>query len=355
LEPILLDRVILFMLIRTSESEVPCGDQGGADHPPFEPHPWLRGGHAQTIAGRYWPIPRAGLQATAHEVDLADGDRLVVLDSIPPGWESSRPSAVLVHGLAGCADAPYMVRLGARLVHLGIRVVRVNLRGAGSGFGLARGIYHAGRSDDLRAVLAWLRRRAGRSPIALAGFSLGANLVLKLAAEAAADPADGLDCVLAANPPIDLAACTLQMQRPENRFYDWNFVRWLRAMVRRLHRRFPELGPADLEGVKTLYDFDDRYTAPRNGFASADDYYERCSVVTALARIAIPGLIVCAMDDPFIPPAPLGRVARPSNLAMELLRHGGHLGYLSRRPWQGDRRWLEMRLTAWLNSRWAPR
>src|SRR5438105_12860614 len=100
-------------------------DPDGAGVPVFEPHPWLRGGHVQTIAGQYWPIPRARLAATAHPVELEDGDRLVVLDSVPPGWEGPRPLAVLVHGLAGCAEARYMVRLGLRLVRLGIRVVRV--------------------------------------------------------------------------------------------------------------------------------------------------------------------------------------------------------------------------------------
>ena len=137
-----------------------------------------------------------------------------VLESVPPGWRSPQPTAVLVHGLAGCADAPYMVRLGVRLVQLGIRVVRVNLRNSGIGFGLAKGVYHAGRSDDLREVLAWLKDRDGLSPVALVGFSLGANLVLKLAAEAADDPAgaEALDCVLAANPPIDLTACSHRMK-----------------------------------------------------------------------------------------------------------------------------------------------
>ena len=326
----------------------------GAGPPAFEPHPWLRSGHAQTIVGRYWALSRARLEATAHEVVLPDGDRLVVLESVPPVAATAGPAAVLVHGLAGCAEAPYMVRLGVRLVRLGFRVVRVNLRGAGAGFGLARGIYHAGRSEDLRAVIGWLNRRAGSSPIALVGFSLGANLVLKLAAEAAAEPAPGLDCVLAANPPIDLAACARRMTRPENRLYDWNFVLWLRGMVRRLHRRFPELGPVDLGGVKTLYDFDDRYTSRRNGFTSADDYYERCSLLTALARIAIPGLIIHAQDDPFIPHEPFERAPRPANLSLELVRHGGHLGYISRQPWQGDRRWLDARLAAWMQSRWAP-
>jgi predicted alpha/beta-fold hydrolase len=124
-------------------------------------------------------------------------------------------------------------------------------------------------------------------------------------------------------------------------------------MIHRLHRRYPELGPPRLEGVKTVYEFDDRYTARRNGFASADDYYTRCSLLTALERIAVPGLIVHAMDDPFIPHEPFGQVVRPPNLALDLLRHGGHLGYLSRRPWQGDRRWLDARLDDWLGGHWG--
>jgi predicted alpha/beta-fold hydrolase len=341
------------MMVQPRATVIEPVGPGGVGPPTFEPHPCLRGGHAQTIAGRFWPAPRGGLPAACREIDLNDGDRLVMLDSVPPGWEDPRPSAVLVHGLAGCAEAPYLVRLALRLVRLGIRVVRVNLRGAGAGFGLARGIYHAGRSDDLRPVLAWLRAQASRSPIALVGFSLGANLVLKLAAEAAEGPVEGLDCVLAANPPLDLAACARHMARPENRLYDRSFVRWLRTTVRRLHRRFPELGPVDLDGVKTLYQFDDRYTARRNGFRSADDYYRRCSLLTALERITVPGLIVHAMDDPFIPPEPFEHIARPSNLALELVRHGGHLGYISRRPWQGDRRWLDARLSGWLAAHWA--
>jgi uncharacterized protein len=175
---------------------------------------------------------------------------------------------------------------------------------------------------------------------------------LKLAAESAEYPVEALDSVLAANPPIDLTSCAQQMLRPENRLYDWNFVRWLRATIVRLHRRFPELGPTHLEGVRTVYDFDDRYTAPRNGFGSADDYYRRCSLLTALARIQVPGLIVHAMDDPFVAYDPILRVERPPSLALDLLPHGGHLGYLSRKPWQGDHHWLDSRLATWLSARW---
>jgi len=321
--------------------------------PPFEPHPWLRNGHAQTIAGRYLPGPRVRLDATEHEIEADEGDRLVALESVPRGWRAGGPAAVLVHGLAGCARSPYVVRLAARLVRLGVRTVRMNLRGAGTGFGRARGTYHAGKTKDLRRVVEWLARRLPGASIALVGFSLGGNLVLKLAAEAATDPLEGLDSVLAANPPIDLAACSRQLRRPANRIYDRNFVRWLRADVARRHAAFPDLGPADLTQVSTLFDFDDLYVAPRHGFAGAADYYARSGAAPLIPRIAVPGLVVHAEDDPFVPADPFRHADFPTGLALELIPSGGHLGYLSRTPWEGDRRWLDSRLAAWLASRWG--
>jgi len=143
------------------------------------------------------------------------------------------------------------------------------------------------------------------------------------------------------------------MERPDNRIYDWNFVRWLRREVGRLHRVFPELGEADLGRVRSVYDFDHRYTAPRNGFASADDYYRRSSSLTLLPRILLPGLVIHAEDDPFVPAEAFRRARFPRSLPLELKRHGGHLGYVSRCRWQGDRRWLEARITAWLGARWG--
>jgi hypothetical protein len=229
----------------------------------------------------------------------------------------------------------------------------MNLRGAGSGFGLARGTYHSGRTGDLRAVVRWIASRVPGSPIAMLGFSLGGNLVLKLAAEAARDPLDGLDCVVAANPPLDLATCCRHLRRPENRPYDRNFVRLLRREVGRLHARFPELGRVNLDGAKSLYDFDNLYTAPRNGFRDADDYYARSSAGPLIDQVVVPGLVVHAADDPFIPAEPFHAVDFPPQVALELLPSGGHLGYLSRTRCQGDHRWLDARLTAWLSERWG--
>jgi predicted alpha/beta-fold hydrolase len=321
--------------------------------PAFEPPPWLRGAHAQTIAGRYLWNGDGRLASERHELALEDGDRLCVLESTLGRWSPGDPVAILVHGLASCASAPYVVRLSRRLLELGVGVVRMNLRNAGDGFGMARGIYHAGRSDDLRVVVAWSAGRAPGSPLGLIGFSLGGNLVLKLAAEAAESPVPGLDCVIAANPPIDLAASARTVGRPENRVYDWNFARWLRREVARLHRAFPELGEPDLDGVSSVYEFDDRYTAPRNGFSSADDYYERSSAAPLIPRIELPGLVIHSEDDPFVPADPFRRAWFPDPLRLELVRHGGHLGYVSRHRWLGDRRWLDARLAAWLAARWG--
>jgi predicted alpha/beta-fold hydrolase len=324
-------------------------------NPPFDPHPWFRGGHAQTIVGRYVGGRPPVVPALVEFVDLPDGDRLVVLDSTPPSWRAGDPAAVVLHGLASTAEAPYVVRVTRRLLDLGARVVRMNLRGAGAGFGLARGSYHAGKTEDVRAVVDRLADTAVGSPIAVVGFSLGANLALKLAAEASrlSYPGARLDCVVAANPPIDLSVSCQTMRLPSNRLYNRSFTRWLRAETRRLHARFPELGPTGIDRVRSVYEFDGLYTAPRNGFDDAEDYYRRNSAAPLVQEIATPGLVVHAADDPFIPAAAFDAARFPAHVRFELLPAGGHLGYIARRPWRGDRRWLETRLAAWLAERWG--
>jgi predicted alpha/beta-fold hydrolase len=321
--------------------------------PAFEPHPWVRGGHLQTIIGAVWNSRRVRIPSVYGEIAVDGGDRVSVLESVPEGWSRGGPAALLVHGLAGSVRSPYLTRLAARLLRRKVRVVRMNLRGAGSGFGLARGIYHAGRSGDLRRVAEWMAACAPGSPIALIGFSLGANLALKLAAEASENPVQGLDCVLAANPPVDLAACCREIARPGNRVYDRSFVRLLSAEVAKLHALFPGLGPVDLRKVKSLFDFDDSYTAPRNGFRGAHEYYARSSAAGFIPTITVPGLVVHSRDDPLIPAALFDGIRFPPRLELEMTVSGGHVGYLSRRPWEGDRRWLEGRLVAWLVDRWG--
>ena len=323
-----------------------------AEIPRFEAPRWLSSGHLQTIVGSLAPGVGDWFPSTYHEIPLGDGDRLAVLDSRPDDWEAGSPSVLMVHGLGGSARSKKIKRIAARLWNQGIRVVRMNLRGAGAGFGLAKGIYHAGRTEDLRAVVDWMGTSGGVYPLGLLGFSLGGNLVLKLAAEASESALGGLDCVVAVNPPIDLRACCVWIQRPENRIYDRNFVKHLKTEIDRLHGRFPELGPANLDDVATLYDFDDRYTALRNRFSGATEYYASASAQPLIPKIAVDGLVIHSEDDPFIPVDPFLETAFPPSVTLELVPGGGHLGYISRRSWNGSRRWLDLRVAAWFAQRW---
>ncbi|WZO99855.1 alpha/beta fold hydrolase [Isosphaeraceae bacterium EP7] len=280
---------------------------------------------------------------------------MAIFDTRPDGWEPGRPAALLVHGLGGCAHAPYISRLAAKLAARGVRCVRLNLRGAGPGFGIARNFYHAGRSGDVRRAAEWLTERSPGSPLALIGFSLGGNLVLKLAGEASAEPLIGLDCVLAAGVPIDLEACCERIRSGRNRVYDWNFLRSLRAEVVRIEAEFPGGPASDLASVGSLYEFDDRYTAPRDGFSGALHYYNESSAAAYLPRIEVAGLVVQARDDPFIPVTCFEKARFPAGLSLELTPHGGHLGFLDRRGEGRDRHWLDRRLIAWLANRWQGR
>jgi predicted alpha/beta-fold hydrolase len=322
--------------------------------PTFEPHPLLSNGHVQTIVGRYLPCWGTSLPSTESQIALADGDQLLVAESIPKNWSKGDPMALLVHGLGSCANAPYVLRLGVRLFDLGVRVVRVNLRSAGRGFGLARGTYHAGRTEDLRTVAKWMTERAVGSPLALVGYSLGGNMVLKLAAEVSETPLPGLDCVLATGVPIDLRASSDFIRGPRGRFYDRRLVRYLITEIVRLHRHFPDLGPVHhVRKARSIFEFDDAYTAPRNGFSSALDYYTKSSSGPRLGQIRVDGLMIQAKDDPFVPFSSYREVRLPPGLKLEVLERGGHLGFLNRRRLEGNRRWLDARLSAWLSQRWG--
>ena len=142
------------------------------------------------------------------------------------------------------------------------------------------------------------------------------------------------------------------MRRLENRLYDRNFVKILTKQIQRLHEFFPDLGPTGLDGVRTLLEFDMAYTAPRHGFRDVEDYYEQSSAGPRLGKITTPTLIVHALDDPFIPAESFKNLTIPPSLALELESFGGHLGYLSRRMKNHDRRWLDARFAAWLADRW---
>jgi predicted alpha/beta-fold hydrolase len=313
----------------------------------FQPLPGLTNPHVQTFLGAFLPGTVCPSPERRQVVRLADGDALVLHENTPRGWKPGDPLALLVHGLAGSHASIHIARVSAQLLARRVRVVRIDLRGAGHGLPLARRFYHAGRSDDLRAALDEMHRWSPASPLLLCGLSLGGALSLRLAGEAADRPIPNLARVAALGPPIDLTACSALLALPRNRIYEDRFVRDLVCTARLRQRLFQDLPPLRFPSRMNIRLFDDLYTAPRSGFADAQDYYHRAACLPLIPRIQVPTLILTARDDPFIAVEPFEALKVPPNIVVQIMRHGGHLGFLG---WDGAGGiyWAERRLVDWL-------
>lgn len=313
----------------------------------FRPLPLLGNPHIQTLLSNLLPAPALPGLTTIHHVDLADGQRLLAYDTAPPRWRPGQPIAVLVHGLGGNHQSPIVCRVSRRLLDKGLRIVRLDLPSCGKGIALSRRPYDAGSSHDVRAVLELAHRWSPTSPLFLLGFSLGGNIVLKLAGEAAAQPVPGLQRVVAVAPPIDLERCCDLICQPRNRLYELNFLRELLDLVRRRERCFPDMPRTRFPRSMTLRQFDELYTAPRGGHASAQEYYRRSSSLPLIPEIRVPTLILTARDDPFIVTAPFESLAAPAHVEVRILNRGGHLGFLG---WDDgwDFFWGDRRVIDWV-------
>jgi uncharacterized protein len=313
----------------------------------FRPLPFLAGAHRQTIMAAQVNLATEPPSQT-HHVQLPDGDQLALEISTPPNWKPTAMTVILIHGLCGCHGSPYMIRLASKLWRRGIRAVRMNMRGCGSGHGLARQPYHSGRSDDVQAVLNILRQEAPQSPITAIGFSLGGNVLLKWAGESGPAAPDYLDQVIAVCPPADLTACVRLFAQPSNRIYAWRFMRLLKAAVSTRQTLFSDSAPVVLPKQLTLYEFDNLYTAPQCGFRDADEYYALCSAAPLAPRITLPCRILLAIDDPLIDASVFDDAMLPWNVQVYYTNRGGHLGFLGIPGLPGGYRWLDAQLLAWM-------
>src|SRR5208283_4295351 len=187
---------------------------------PFEPHPWLTNGHMQTIVGNFLPRPELRIPQVTEtvEVDPADGSRVLCHCHWQPLC-AARLTVVLVHGLEGSSDSRYVKGIAARAWAAGMNVVRMNMRNCGASEALTPTLYHSGRSADVGAVVCHYAARFGLDRVALVGYSMGGNLVLKLAGEWGQRPP--LAAVATVCPAIDLAAGADALHEPANRVYEW--------------------------------------------------------------------------------------------------------------------------------------
>lgn len=316
----------------------------------FAPHPFVRGGHLQTLVPFLFPgAPRQAPPAARRIVQLPDGDALSLHEDEPEFARPGHPTALLLHGLAGCHASPYMLRVARKLNLSGVRVFRMNARTAGDGMALARHPYHAGRSADVLAAIRSIEEWRPGSPILLIGFSLGGVVMLKLAGELASSAPASWKGLLAVCPPVDLNACVRRLRRPGNRLYDWYFCRLLCKHLSRWRAANPNAVAREFrKSPSRLLDFDEEFTAPLGGFESAEHYYRSCSPNRFLSRIVVPTTILASGNDPLAPGADLLEV-EASTAVTKRVEPGGHLGFFSR-PGLDGRRWLDAYVDAWAKS-----
>jgi predicted alpha/beta-fold hydrolase len=300
--------------------------------------PWW-GGDLQTmrnvLVGR--PQPLAAYPGSRLLLPLGDGsgDRLAGALNRPAA-ALPRPLAVLVHGLGGAEDSHYVVSTAAHLLSLGYPVLRLNLRGAGASRASCRLQYHAGRTADFADALAALPQALTAAGLIAIGYSLGGNMLVKFLGERGG--AAPLKAAVAVSTPLDLSACASEIRRPRNALYQRYL---LYAMRRESLGEGAEITAAERAAIidsRTVWEFDNRFVAPRNGFAGAEDYYARNASRQFLDGIAVPTLVIHALDDPWIPPAPYlaHDWRRNPSLTLLLSRGGGHVGFQGsdrRIPW----------------------
>jgi uncharacterized protein len=317
----------------------------------FVPRRFLRNGHLQTILGNF--LPRTNALPTPFvelvEVSPASGTQIATQVLCLCHWQpaevrAQRPTVIIVHGLEGSADSQYVVGNANKLWRAGANVIRMNMRNCGGrNYEMARltpTLYHSGLSGDVGAVMRHFLLRERLESIALIGYSMGGNLVLKLAGELGVNAPSQLHSVIGVSPAVDLGASATALHLPENRLYERRFLRNLLKRFRHKVRLFPRVfDPNRATGIRSLRDFDDRITALYSGFASAEDYYYRAAAARVVDRIAIPTLIIQALDDPFvtITSETMSSIAANPNITLLQTEHGGHCAFLApRQPAAGD-------------------
>lgn len=315
----------------------------------FEPCPLISHPHPQTYFSSIscWiPEPKSVSQL----VSVSHGDKVVMEVTTPKNWTETSPTVLCVHGLCGSHASSYLLRLVNRLEPLGIKTVRFNMRGCGSGKGLARQIYHSGRSEDVFEAVKVLKSEFPSSPIILIGFSLGGNIVLKLMGELGSLGGRYIDRVIAVSPPVDLMATSNRIHHAADGMYERYFYRRLRKDVHELHKKFKDLPPVKLPRNLKLLDFDAVYTVPRIGYPNVFEYYTRCSSIHYVEEISTRCQILWSEDDPIVDHNSLDRCVLPSNIMVYKTKYGGHMGYLANPSSERGFFWLDSILVEWITD-----
>jgi predicted alpha/beta-fold hydrolase len=309
---------------------------------PFVPRRGLAGSHRQTLASYFLRRPIHLPEPENILIQVEEESRILC----HANWQADRSRALtvlIVHGLAGSSRSPHVVGVAQKAWSAGMNIVRANMRNCGGTETLTPTLYHSGLSSDVGAMVRELTSNHGVERLALVGYSMGANLVLKLVGQLGQSAPRELRAVAVVSPLMDLSASADALHLGENRLYEWQFVFKLARLYRRKAKMFP--GRYDLlrlKGIRSLREFDDRITGPYGGFSGATDYYERASSSQFADKISLPTFIIHSADDPFIRLLPETRAKLAANPNVRFLEaaRGGHCAFLAA-PKGYDGRWAE--------------
>jgi predicted alpha/beta-fold hydrolase len=322
-------------------------------YPRFRARRWLTNPHLQTILGNVLPRTNSLPAPVAQLVEVSPARKSQIATQVlcechwqPLPLRPSSPTAIILHGLEGSSQSQYVIGNANKLWLAGCNIVRMNMRNCGGRTGnggnaggqtihdmarLSPTLYHSGLSSDVDHVLRFFIATEHLQSVALIGYSMGGNLVLKLAGDLGSAAPPQLRSVVGVSPAMDLAASADALHEPQNRLYERRFLRALLKRFRRKAVLFPRaFDPRRAAHITSLRDFDDRITALYSGFSSADDYYFRAAAARVLDRITVPTLLLHASDDPFIRFTENTRntiAANPHILLLET-EHGGHCAFL---------------------------
>jgi uncharacterized protein len=322
--------------------------------PPFEPHPLLKNGHLMTIASAFVPrrfdIPPAEVRLFQVEPD----SRLLGHCHWQPGSCKDVPVIVIVHGLEGSSDSNYVLGIAEKAFHRGFHILRMNQRNCGGSEALTPTLYNSAMSADYRAVLEELANVDGFERVFFVGYSMGGNLVTKMAGEYGEHPPRALRAICTVCPSLDLAASADALERRENYFYQRHFVVGLLERYARKRSLFPRRYRKDGFGpIRTVREFDEAIIAPQFGYRDADDYYEQASAKRVVADVRVPTLLITAEDDPFVPYSSFlaARIGENPAIRFAPTRCGGHCGFISKHS-GAERFWAEERVVEFCEAIW---
>ncbi len=328
---------------------------GTVDAHSFRPGRWLRGPHFQTILPN-WPFRRQRVErralpmrASSEELvlDCGDGVRLQAFHSSPAkrGREPGRKVAVLLHGWEGNCDSTYLLSLAQTCFAAGLEVVRLNLRDHGATHHLNRELFHSCRLPEVVGAVAAIARRFPGKPLLLAGFSLGGNFMLRVAAHPEAKHLP-IERVLAISPVLDPAVTMVTLERGFPLYHAYFVRKWSRSLAIKQMAWPGHYDFDDLLRTKNLRQMTHELVLAHTEYPSMNDYLAGYAITGGrLSTLAAPATIVTALDDPIIEAGDLANLARSPRLDIVTTAHGGHCGFIES---LGDSSWIDARVAGLL-------